>query len=385
VRRTEHALSQGPRATAAATTPRRAERVGTHRPAAGPARPAVSPTERRALGRSGLSVSVLGFGGNALGNLYTALDTSEALAAVAAAHEAGVAYYDTAPLYGHGLSERRMGDALRGMPRDGFVLSTKVGRLLHPYGRTPPPRLSVRAGGIYTAELPFLPTFDYSYDATIRSFEDSLQRLGMDRIDVLLIHDCDAWSHGRRYPDVLRMVEHETMPALQQLRAKGSIGAIGAGVNQAEACERLMDIGAFDCFMIAGRYTLLDQTALDGLLWRAFESGVSVLAAAPFNSGILATGAVEGARYRYEPAPRKILERVARIEAICRRHDVPLAAAALQFALGHPAVASVVPGSRSPAESVQQAAWMSTPIPVGFWRDLQAERLVRADAPIPGA
>lgn len=344
-----------------------------------------SPRARRTVGRTGLQVSPLGFGGNALGNLYSQVDQADAADAVRVAYDAGVSYFDTAPMYGHGLSERRMGDVLQSLPRDTFVLSTKVGRLLVPYGCTPPPRPSIREGGIFAAELPFRPTFDFSYDATMRSFEDSLQRLGMNRIDVLLIHDCDEWSQGSRYVEVLRTVEKGAVRALERLRSDGVISAIGAGVNQPEACERLMDLGPFDCFMLAHRYTLLNQDAIDSFLPRALGEGVSVFAAAPFNTGILATGASDGARYDYMPAPPEIMDKARRIEAICRAHGVPLAAAALRFPLGHPAVVSVVAGSRSGAEAAQQAAWMAEPIPTVLWAQLQAEGLLREDVPVPSA
>jgi D-threo-aldose 1-dehydrogenase len=276
-----------------------------------------------------------------------------------------------------------MGDVLRALPREGFVLSTKVGRLLKPYGRVPPPRPSVKEGGIFTGELPFLPTFDFSYDATMRSFEDSLQRLGMNRVDVLLIHDCDAWSQGDRYPEALRTVERGALKALQELKAAGVISAFGAGVNQAEACEDLLDRGPFDCFMLAGRYTLLEQGALDRFLPRCVREGVSVILAAPYNSGILVSGAVPGARYNYVPAPPEVLDRVARIEAVARAHGVALAAAALQLVLAHPVVASVIPGGRSRAEAEQNARWAAAPIPDGFWAELKAAGLLRADAPVP--
>lgn len=339
--------------------------------------------ERRRIGRTSLEVSVLGFGGNALGNLYAEVDEGEARRAVRTAHQTGVSYFDTAPMYGHGLSERRVGDALRALPRDGFVLSTKVGRLLKPYGRVPPPRPSVKEGGIFTGELPFLPTFDFGYDATMRSFEDSLQRLGLNRVDVLLIHDCDEWSQGARYAEALRTVERGALKALEKLKAEGTIGAFGAGVNQVEACERLMDLGPFDVFMLAGRYTLLEQGGLETFLPRCLREGVSVIAAAPYNSGILATGAVPDARYNYVPAPPEVLQRVARIEAVARAHGVALAAAALQFVLGHPAVVSVIPGGRTPAEVEQNARWASAPIPAAFWTQLKEQGLLRADAPVP--
>jgi D-threo-aldose 1-dehydrogenase len=340
-------------------------------------------TRKRSLGRSAVEVTALGFGGNVLGNLYAAIAADVARETVEAAYDTGVRYFDTAPLYGHGLSERRIGDVLRDLPRDSFVLSTKVGRLLRPHGRVPPPRLSYEEGGIFTNELPFQPTFDFSYDATLRSFEDSLQRLGMNRIDVLLIHDADEWSQGPRYRDVLRLVETGTLKALQRLKDEGLIGAFGAGVNEALACENLMDIGPFDCFLLAGRYTLLEQGALDGLLPRCEREGVSIILGAPFNSGILVTGAIPEARYNYLPAPEALKAHVAKIERVCAAHDVPLAAAALQFTLAHPAVATVIPGSKTPGEARQNAAWINHPVPAAFWSDLRAENLIRADAPIP--
>jgi D-threo-aldose 1-dehydrogenase len=339
--------------------------------------------ERRRIGRTSLEVSALGFGGNALGNLYDAVDETAARDTVLAAWQTGVTYYDTAPLYGHGLSERRIGDVLRTLPRDRLVLSTKVGRLLVPHGRVAPPRLPASEGGIFTNELPFQPRFDFSSDATMRSFEDSLQRLGMNRVDILLIHDADEWSHGPRYAEVLRTVEGGALKALERLKAEGTIGAFGAGVNQAEACERLMDLGSFDCFMLAGRYTLLEQAGLGSFLPRCVSEGVSVLLAAPYNSGILVSGAVPGARYNYLPAPDDVMARVAAIEAVCRSHGIPLGAAALQFVLAHPAVATVVAGSRSRAEAEQAAGWIETVIPAAFWRDLKAEGLLRQDAPVP--
>ncbi|MFN8620976.1 MAG: aldo/keto reductase [Chloroflexota bacterium] len=339
--------------------------------------------DRRRIGTTSLEVTTLGFGGNALGNLYTTIDETEARDTVRAAWDTGVRYFDTAPMYGHGLSERRVGDALRSLPRDEVILSTKVGRLLVPYGKVPPPRPTPKQGGIFTGELPFLPTFDFSYDATLRSFEDSLQRLGMNRIDILLIHDCDEWSQGPVYRQALRTVESGALKALRRLKDEGTIAAFGAGVNQAEACENLMDIGRFDVFMLAGRYTLLEQGGLDTFLPRCEREGVSVILAAPFNSGILVTGAVPGATYNYLEAPPEVLARVAAIERVCAAHGVPLAAAALQFVLAHPTVVTVIPGSRARAEAEQNAAWAAHPIPAAFWRDLRAEGLVRPDAPLP--
>ncbi|EWY39078.1 hypothetical protein N825_08730 [Skermanella stibiiresistens SB22] len=339
--------------------------------------------ELRRIGTSDVAVSPLGFGGNVLGNLYDTVDEDAALDTVAAAYESGVRLFDTAPLYGHGLSEHRIGTALRRYPRDGFVLSSKVGRLLKPHGKVPPPKLDPSQGGIFTGELPFQPVFDYTHDGVIRSVEDSLQRLGMNRIDMVLIHDADMWTHGDNYEARLEDVRTGALPALERLKAEGVIRAFGAGVNQAEACERLMDVGRFDCFLLAGRYTLLEQGGLDRFLPRCVAEQVSIILGAPFNSGILATGAVEGARYNYLPAPPDVMRRVAAIEEVCRSHGVTLPAAALQFPLFHPAVTTVIPGSKSRAEAERNVALMMEEIPPDFWRELRRLDLIRSDAPIP--
>lgn len=343
----------------------------------------ISLGDLRRIGTTDVAVSPLGFGGNVLGNLYDTVEEGAALDTVAAAYESGVRLFDTAPLYGHGLSEHRIGTALRRYPRDGFVLSSKVGRLLKPHGKVPPPRLDPSQGGIFTGELPFQPVFDYSYDGTIRSVEDSLQRLGMNRIDMVLIHDADMWTHGDAYEARLEEVRTGALPALRRLKEDGVIRAFGAGVNQAEACERLMDIGRFDCFLLAGRYTLLEQGGLDRFLPRCAAEQVSIILGAPFNSGILATGATGDARYNYLPAPPEVKRRVAAIEEVCRRHGVSLPAAALQFPLFHPAVTTVIPGSKSRAEAERNVALMTEAIPPEFWRELRTSDLIRSDAPIP--
>ena len=318
-----------------------------------------------------------------LGNLYATVEEDAALDTVAAAFESGIRLFDTAPLYGHGLSEHRMGNALRRYPRDAFVLSSKVGRLLKPHGKVPPPKLDPSQGGIFTGELPFQPVFDYTYEGTIRSVEDSLQRLGMNRIDMVLIHDADMWTHGDQYEARLEDVRTGALPALRKLKEDGVIRAYGAGVNQAEACERLMDIGRFDAFLLAGRYTLLEQGGLDCFLPRCVAENVSIILGAPFNSGILATGAIPDARYNYLPAPEPVLQRVAAIEQVCRNYGVSLPAAALQFPLFHPAVTTVIPGSKSREEAERNVALMTEAIPAEFWRDLRSAELIRADAPIP--
>jgi D-threo-aldose 1-dehydrogenase len=326
--------------------------------------------QRRRLGRSGVSVSPLGFGGNALSNLYAVVAESQAREAVTASYAAGVRYFDTAPLYGHGLGEHRLGQALRDFPRDSYVLSTKVGRLLRPHGPVAPAKPTPRQGGIFIDELPFAPVFDYSSDGIRRSVEDSLQRLGTNRLDVALIHDIDRWTHGDNYEARLAEVLRATLPALQRCKDEGLIAAIGAGVNDIEACRRLVDCGAVDCFMLAGRYTLLERDDCTELFARCRDRGIAILAAAPFNSGILATGATPDARYNYLPAPPRIVERVAALERLCAKHGVSLAAAALQFPLRHPVVASVVAGCRSRAEAQQSLVLLHEPIPMAFWSEL---------------
>ena len=269
--------------------------------------------------------------------------------------------------------------------RDSFNLSTKVGRLLRPHGRVAPPRLPAHLGGIFAGELPFGGIFevvlDYTYDAVMRSFEDSLQRLGTHRVDIALIHDVDTYTHRDQIEARREDVRRGALPALQKLRDEGAIRAFGAGVNEWEACEALMDIGDFDSFLLAHRYTLIEQEPLDTFLPRCADENVAVTIGAPFSTGILVTGATADARYNYQPAPEAVKARVAAIERVCDLHGVRLGAAALQFPLGHPAVVNVIPGSRSRAEVLANAALMAEPIPEAFWADLKAEKLLRSDAP----
>jgi D-threo-aldose 1-dehydrogenase len=334
----------------------------------------------RQLGRTDLRVPILGLGGAPLGDLFERIPEERALATVERAYELGVRLYDTAPLYGHGLSEHRMGHVLRQKPRDSYVLSTKVGRLLFPED---PARIE---RGFFRGGLNFRPAYDYSYDGTLRAVEESLQRLGIERIDVSLIHDVDIWTHGSRESYEARLDEaiEGAYRALDRLRGEGVVKAVGVGVNEVEACVRFAEACRIDCFLLAGRYTLLEQGGLDDLLPLAERQGFSFLLGGPFNSGILATGAVPGAKYNYKEAPPEIMERVRRIEAVCRRHDVPLAAAAVRFPLGHPQVASIVPGAVRPEEVEHNAALIATPIPADLWAELKAANLLRSDAPTPG-
>lgn len=336
-------------------------------------------SERRVLGKSGVEVTVMGFGGAPLGNMYRAFSDEDARATVRAAHDAGINLFDTAPLYGHGLSEHRIGEALRWLPRESFVLSTKIGRLLRP---ADPATVD---GGLFQAILPFEGVYDYSYDGVMRSVEASLQRLGMHRIDVLLVHDVDVWTHGseearlRRFEEVM----DGGYRAMVELRDQGVIKAIGAGINEVQACLDFARAGDFDTFLLAGRYTLLEQGALDELLPECARKNMSLIIGGPYNTGILATGAVEGAYYDYKPAPPEIMARVAAIEAVCARHGVRLATAALTFPLGHPSVASVIPGARSPAEIAENIEIFARPVPADLWAELKHEGLLREDAPTP--
>jgi len=335
-----------------------------------------APATRR-LGRSGLSVSALGFGGAPLGDLYQRLDEAQAVATVEAALAGGVTLIDTSPLYGHGLSEHRIGAALRRADRSDVVLSTKVGRLTEPFA----PR---GEGSGYLGGLPHAVRFDYSYDGAMRSLEQSALRLGVDHIDVVLIHDVDVWTHGA---DMIETRFTEAMDgayrALESLRASGAVKAIGVGVNEADMCERFARAGDFDTMLLAGRYSVLEQPALASFMPLALEKGIGLMLGGVFNSGILATGPVAGAKYNYKPAPPEILARVAALEAVCLGHDVPLKRAALHFALGHPAVASLVMGAVSPGEVVDQIAELATPVPAALWAELKAQGLLAADVPVP--
>jgi D-threo-aldose 1-dehydrogenase len=332
---------------------------------------------RRRLGRTSVEVTDYGFGGAPFGNLFKAIPEEDVRALFAGVWDAGFRFFDTAPLYGFGLSEHRFGDFLRHKPRDSFVLSTKVGRLLVPDDGDNPDRPN------WDDALPFKVKWDYSYDGIMRSFEDSLQRLGMDRVDVLLMHDIGTVTHGARNDELFPIAMSGGAKAMDRLRSEGVVKAIGLGVNEWQVCEAAMDHMNWDCFLLAGRYTLLEQEALDSFLPRCLEEGASIIVGGAFNSGILATGAVPGAKYNYEPAPQPILDRVARIQAVCDRHGVPLPAAALQFPLTHPAVATVIPGMARPHELAANLDLLRTPIPAALWTDLKAEGLMRMDAPTP--
>jgi D-threo-aldose 1-dehydrogenase len=340
-----------------------------------PAASSAPPT--RKLGGTGITVSTLGFGGAPLGDLYARLDEAEAIATVEAAIAGGVTLLDTSPLYGHGLSEHRIGAALRRSARSDVRLSTKVGRVAEPFG----PR---DAGSGYLGGLPHALRFDYSYDGAMRSLEQSALRLGVDHIDIVLIHDVDVWTHGAEAIEArFAQAMDGAYRALESLRAAGAVKAIGVGVNEADMCERFARAGDFDTMLLAGRYSLLEQPALASFMSLALEKRIGLMLGGVFNSGILATGPVAGAKYNYKPAPPEILARVAAIEAVCARHGVPLRRAALHFPLGHPAVASLVMGAVSPAEIADQIAELATPVSPALWSDLKAQGLLGADVPVP--
>ena len=318
------------------------------------------------LGRTSLSVTRFGLGTAPLAGLFEEVPEANALKVIERAWDDGIRFFDTAPLYGHGLAELRLGKVLRQLPRDQFVLATKVGRLLR--ADAPP-----EPGQSFRGTPPVNPMFDFSYDGVMRSVEESLERLGMDSIDVLHIHDPDD-----HFDEAL----HGAYRALDKLRAEGVIKAVGAGMNQAEMLTLFAREADFDCFLLAGRYTLLDQVALKELLPVCLERGIAVIAAGVYNSGILADPK-PGAHYNYVEAPQELIARASRIRAVCTRHGVPLKAAAVQFAMGHPAVTCVVVGCRSESQLDESMRMFEVEIPQALWQELKAEHLLPEETPTP--
>ena len=323
----------------------------------------------------------LGLGGAPLGNLFTAVSDADAQALVDAAWASGCRSFDTAPHYGQGLSEMRLGNVLRSRPRDAFVLSSKVGRVLTPDANAP------RDQHGYVDVLPFRQAWDFSAAGTRRSVEDSLHRLGLARLDVAYVHDPDAANHGARAPDVMRQVIEETLPALQQLKKEGLIRAIGLGTNDVDVVLQVLQHADLDVLMLAGRYSLLDHSALSALLPQCVARGVRIALGGVFNSGILAIGVRHScgtqATFNYAPAARPWVQRTAHIESLCEVHGVPLRAAALQFPLAHAAVDIVMLGARTAAEWLDGQAMLRHVIPQEFWGDLRAQGLLPAGAPTP--
>lgn len=337
--------------------------------------------QTRRLGRSDLALSRLGFGAAPIGNLYRPLSETEALSAVQAAWSEGIGYFDTAPHYGFGLSESRLGRGLAQAGATDAVVSTKVGRLLQSIDQ-------VAAAGTRHgfAEAPALePVFDYSYDGVMRSLEASLQRLGRDSVDILWAHDLGEVTHGAEHPSRWREFMNGGYRAMAELRASGVVKAIGLGANEWQICAQALAEGEFDGFLLAGRYTLLEQGALEEFLPLCAHRGASVVLGGPFNSGILATG-VSGSgphHYNYEPAPVEVVARVEQIERICGEFKVPMAAAALQFPAAHPQICTVLAGLASDAEVTRAVNMMSWPLPAALWQALRDARLIHPDAPVP--
>jgi D-threo-aldose 1-dehydrogenase len=338
------------------------------------------PFERRRLGTTDVHVTTLGFGGATIGGIRGPQPEAEAHATLHAAWDAGVRYFDTAPWYGRGLSELRVGALLRERPRDEFVVSTKVGRMLRA-----PLDLANFEMGVWPGGLQFEVQFDYSNDGIRRAFEDSLQRLGLPRVDLAIVHDLDLEYHApeARWNALLGQLITGGWRALTELRAARLIRGIGIGINAMGLIPRFLDLFDPDFFLLAGRYTLMEQQPLEAELPACQARGVSIVIGAVFNSGLLATGPVAGARYDYRAASAEELARAARLKAVCDRHGVPLAAAALQFPLGHPSVASVIPGPLTAEEVELNVAGIRHPITADLWRELKSEQLIRDDAPTP--
>ncbi len=324
----------------------------------------MTPTDKVQLGRTGVHVTRLGLGTAAMPGLYTAVDEKDAEGAVHAAFAAGLNFIDTAPMYGHGKSEEILGEALAGVPRDSYVLSTKVGRLLRPADP------SKAEESQWKSASPNEWYFDFSYDAVMRSVEESLKRMKVDRIDILLIHDPD---------DHWKPAIEEAYPAVHKLREQKVVGAIGAGMNQWQMLKKFAEEGDFDCFLLAGRYTLIDHTSLPEFLPLCEKKGISIIIGGPYNSGILAGGTM----FNYEPAPQHLLDQVKQIGEVCRSHGVDIKAAAIQFPFGHPTVVTVIPGARSTAELQENVKLASTPIPRALWSELAEKGLIPAGVPLP--
>lgn len=337
----------------------------------------MKPSDKRKFGRTDLEVTSFAFGTAPVGNIFREIDDQTSRAMFDHAWDSGVRYFDTAPMYGHGLSELRTAEALRWRKRDDYVLSSKVGRLLRPARRD-----SIDFAPWVNA-APFTMDFDYSYDGTMRSFEDSLQRLALEHIDILFIHDIDVYTRGAEQPEVFRQAMDGCYKALARLRDEKVVKAIGVGVNEWQVCHEALKQRDFDCFLLAGRYTLLEQDALDGFLPLCEERGAAVVVGGGFNSGILATGAKPGAKYNYAPAPAEIMDRVSKIEDVCVEYNVPLAAAALQFVVAHPAIPAFCAGTRTVEQLDQNLAWFQHAIPAEFWAALKTKGLLRDDAPVP--
>jgi len=334
--------------------------------------------ERQFTTRAGrvLRFSALGFGAAPLGNMFRPLREEDCNDTVGAAWRCGLRYFDTAPLYGHGLSEIRLGRVLAEYDRDDYLLSTKVGRVLDACAP------GEEGSGIYRDTPHYRARFDYSYDGVMRSFEDSLARLGVDRIDVLYVHDVDARNHGgsaRANERIDELIDLGGWRALSALRDSGAVTAIGAGVNEWEPCARLLDVADPDLFLLAGRYTLLEQEPIDTLFPSCTARGVGIVVGGPFNSGVLAGKS----SFDYSNVTAAVAGRVEALTSVCRDHEVMLPQAALQFPLAHPLVVCVIPGTQSATETEQNVALLRQPVPPALWDELKQRGLLRSNAPTP--
>lgn len=323
---------------------------------------------KRARLANGLDVTAIGLGSAPLGGLFTPVSDADAEATLAQAWAAGIRFYDTAPLYGFGLAERRVGAFLRQQPRDSYAISTKVGRLLRA------PDGASAEDDYYKGTKAERPVFDFSYDGVMRSVEESLVRLGLDRVDVLLVHDPDD-----HYDDAVA----GAFRALQRLRADGTVRAIGSGMNQSDMLVRFAEAVPVDCFLLAGRYTLLDQEALDALFPLCQAKKIGILLGGIYNSGILANPRTS-AKFNYQDADAALVARALELEELCRKHGTELKAAAFQFCMAHPAVTIAVMGARNAAEVADNIAMSERDVPQSFWQELRARNLVDARAPLPG-
>lgn len=338
----------------------------------------MDPFRKRRLGRSEVMLPQIGFGAAPLGELFTKVTERDAEATLEGAWNAGIRYFDTAPWYGRGQSEHRVGRFLYRQDRNEVILSTKVGRILRA-----PARPAEFDTGFWAGGLHFEHYFDYSYDGVMRAYEDSLQRLGMNRVDLLIIHDLDVWHQGSRAMVEAKTAQlaHGGFRALADLKAAGAIKAIGAGINELGMIPRFVDLFDIDFFLLALKYTIGEQDTLDAEIPLCVERNIGLVIGAVFNSGLYATGPVTGAKYNYSEPTSDQLDKARRIQAVCRRHQVPLAAAALQFPLLHPQVTSVIPGAFRPEQTEENLAHVRRDIPADLWAELKHEGLIRSDAP----
>lgn len=341
--------------------------------------PIASTSARRSTIEGDERLSALGFGAAPIGNLYARVTESDAQAALEEAFRRGVRYFDTAPFYGYGLSELRLGRALLGRPRDTFSISTKVGRLVAVDGRG---QKSTNHGFVVDGGRAI---FDYSRDGVLRSFDSSLRRLGIDHVDILLLHDVGRLTHGDRHAEITRQALDEALPAMAALRDSGAVDAIGVGVNEQAVCLELMPRFDLDWIMLAGRYTLLEQHDSADVMAEARRRAVKIIVAAPYNSGLLASAGSPGNTYNYQPVNAAMLDRAQRIYALCAEEGIDVGAAALQFPLAHPAVASVVTGLRSADEVISAVTRLRAPVPERLWKRLQDAGLIESDTVVPCA